>query len=136
MKPKFISIIVLAAFVLSVQAAYAQNPLDEHKKELEKGIQESLDNMAETLKLEDWQVFYLDSIMTHDFFAMDEELLALQKQKASNTDLYYQIQDKWMDRMYDAFHALMNEDQWNKYLRNGAAKEKKVRDKRAAKRQM
>ena len=111
----------------------SQNP-EERIRELEKGIQESVDKFADNYKLEDWQIFYVDSIMMHDFKAMDEELQQLQKTKATNTDLYQQIQDKWTEQMYNAFHKVLNEDQWKRYLKNGAERERKNREKREAKR--
>lgn len=114
--------------------AQSQNP-EERLRELEKGIQESVDKFADNYKLEDWQIFYVDSIMMHDFKAMDEELQQLQRTKATNTDLYQQIQDRWMDQMYSAFQKVLNEDQWKRYLKNGADKERKAREKRAAKRE-
>ena len=39
-----------------------------------------------------------------------------------------------MEQIYNAFSKVFDEDQWAKYLKQGAAREKKARDKRAAKR--
>ena len=64
-----------------------------------------------------------------------DELKQLQASKTTNADLYNQIQDKWMEQMYNAFEVVLDEPQWNRYLKAGAAREKKARDKRAAKRQ-
>ena len=43
--------------------------------------------------------------------------------------MYYDVQYKWMDKIYDAYGKLFDEDQWAKYLKSGAAREKKTRDK-------
>ena len=51
-----------------------------------------------------------------------------------SSDIYQQIQDKWSEQMYLAIHKILNEQQWEKYLKQGAAREKKARDKRANKR--
>ena len=40
-----------------------------------------------------------------------------------------------MEKNYNALHAILNEEQWTKYLKTGAARDKKARDKREAKRQ-
>lgn len=138
MKVKLTFIFLLWAFLgLCCTSASAQvqsqNP-EDRIRELEKGIQESVDKFADSYKLEDWQVFYVDSIMMHDFKAMDEELQLLQKTKATNTDLYQQIQDKWTEQMFNAFQKVLNEDQWKRYLKNGAERERKNREKREAKR--
>ena len=79
-------------------------------------------------------MFYVDSILTHDYQAMRDELMVKSAAKVSNTDIYVQIQDKWMEQIYNAFSKVFDEDQWAKYLKQGAAREKKARDKRAAKR--
>ena len=59
---------------------------------------------------------------------------ALSKAKVESSDIYQQIQDKWSEQMYLAIHKILNEQQWEKYLKQGAAREKKARDKRANKR--
>ena len=118
---------------LSVPAfAQEQEPQDQEKK-LRESIEASLEKYEKTLELEYWQVFYLDSIMTHDYGAMMKELESKSKAKVENTDIYIQVQDKWNEQMYNAFRKVLNEEQWNKYLKQGAAREKKARDKRQEK---
>ena len=135
MKLKFIFIFLSAVLSLSCFGAYAQTQEeDDNSKKIEEAIQNTLEQLDRNLKLESWQVFYLDSIMTHDYTALQAELKQLQSAKVSNSDLYYQIQDKWMDKMYYAFQAVLDETQWNRYLKSGASRDKKARDKRAAKR--
>ena len=97
-------------------------------------IQTEVTKLETSLDLETWQVFYVDSILTHDYQAMRDELMVKSAAKVSNTDIYVQIQDKWMEQIYNAFSKVFDEDQWAKYLKQGAAREKKARDKRAAKR--
>lgn len=137
MKLKLTLILFLCALLgpCCLKAGAQATTPEEQLKELQKGIDESVEKMADNYKLEDWQIFYVDSIMTHDFLAMNEEFQQLQKTKATNTDLYQQIQDKWMDQMYEAFHKVFDEKQWARYLKNGAEREKKNREKRAAKRE-
>lgn len=112
--------------------------LSEEEMNREKKFRESIDKMVENyendLKLEDWQVFYVDSILTHDFTALTEELQQMNKAKVENPDLYQMSQDKWMEQMYNAFRKVLDDKQWAKYLKNGASKDKKSRDKRAANR--
>ena len=52
----------------------------------------------------------------------------------SNVDIYQTTQDKWAEQIYNALQKVFDEDQWAKYLKSGAARDKKARDKRAAKR--
>ena len=125
---------LLAAFLFPL-CAFAQSqggPQDE-EKQMRKAIDASIENLSTLLKLEDWQVFYLDSIMTHDYEAMTQEINVLMDAKMSNQDAYIMVQDKWSEKMYQAFRGIFNDEQWTKYLKSGAGREKKARDKRALK---
>lgn len=94
------------------------------------------DRLAELLDLEDWQIFYVDSTLQHDYTAMKEELDALQKSRVDNYDLYTSVQDKWMDQVAKMFRKYFDDAQWAKYLKNGGgAKAQKARDKRRAERE-
>ncbi|MBQ5639642.1 MAG: hypothetical protein IIV12_01960 [Bacteroidales bacterium] len=65
---------------------------------------------------------------------MRVELAALSTAKVSNSEAYIRVQDKWMEKMYQAFMKVFDKNQWAKYEKSGAAREKKNRDKREAKR--
>lgn len=112
----------------------AQEPKtpEQKEKELRESIGKQLDLMTENLNLEEWQVFYMDSIMVHDYHGLSEELESLQKSGVENLNLYQHAQDKWAEKIYTAFRKVLNDQQWAKYLKTGAAREKKMRDKRAA----
>ena len=79
-------------------------------------------------------MFYVDSILTHDYNAMRDELMVKSAAKVASSDVYVQIQDKWMEQIYNSFSKVFDNDQWAKYLKQGAGREKKARDKRADKR--
>ena len=133
MKNIFLTVVCLA---ISSLAAFAQqNPPspEEQEKKLSEYIQKEVDRLETTLKLEDWQVFYVDSILNHDYRAMQEEMNSLSSAKVSNYDIYAKASDKWAENIYVAFRKVLNDDQWTKYLKNGAAREKKAREKRKAK---
>ena len=66
---------------------------------------------------------------------MMEESRALAANKVENYDLYQIISDKWEENTYNAFQKVLDEEQWKKYLKQGAARAKKNRDVRAAKRE-
>ena len=114
----------------------AQQPMTEEEeiKQMRESIDKTVDNYTNLLDLADWQIFYLDSILTHDFDAMRLELKGLRDAKMSNADAYVRTQDKWSEQIYTSLQKVFNEEQWAKYLKSGAARDKKSRDKRAAKR--
>ena len=125
--------VVFAGFSLSLAAQDMTADEKKAEKEFYESVEREVDRMTNLLKLEDWQVFYVDSILTHDYKAMQEELRDLQQKKVSNTDMYYDIQYKWQDKIYEAYEKLFDENQWAKYLKSGAARDKKNRDKKRAK---
>ena len=130
---KIFGITILLLLPLWLGAQVPQND-EEELKQLREAVDRQVDNYTNLLKLEDWQVFYLDSILTHDFDAMRLELKDLRDAKISNSDAYSRAQDKWAEQIYNSLQSVFNEEQWAKYLKTGAARDKKARDKRAAKR--
>ena len=120
---------LLALVCLPASAQSGQKKEDKEKK-MDEFIQNQVSNLENSLKLETWQTFYVDSILNHDYRAMQDELDNLSSAKVSNTDIYIRTQDKWNEQIYQALSKVMNEAQWNKYLKMGAAREKKFRDKR------
>ena len=130
---KFFGISVL--LLLPLRAGAQQPPSEEEQaKQLRETIDRTIENYEKLLGLEDWQTFYVDSILTHDYEALRTELKGLQTAKISNSDVYQQVQDKWAEQIYVAMQKVLDEPQWQKYLKAGAARDKKARDKRAAKR--
>ena len=75
----------------------------------------------------------MDSILSHDYRAMQEEMNSLSAAKVSNFDIYTKTSDKWAENIYVAFRKVLNSDQWAKYLKSGAARDRKAREKRKAK---
>ena len=127
----------LMLLVPGVAFAQQQGPQtpEQREKQMYENIQKQVDNLAETLDLEDWQIFYADSILTTNFGALAKEFEALGKNRVSDPEVYSRLQDACMEKNYNALHAILNEEQWTKYLKTGAARDKKARDKREAKRQ-
>ncbi|MCQ2174841.1 MAG: hypothetical protein MJY80_00580 [Bacteroidales bacterium] len=128
--------ILISLLLLSIGSfvAFAQNEngkTDEEK--IYELVEEQVEKMTENLGLDPAQEFYVDSIMLHDYSELQAELNAMSKSKVSNPDLYVQVQDKWMEKMYQEFEKLFTPEQWDKFLKSGALREKKARDKRAAK---
>ena len=131
---KYFAICVLSFLPFCAFAQQQQQSEEEQLKQFRESIEKQVDDYTNLYDLESWQTFYMDSIMTHDYEAMWVELKGLQAAKITNTDAYTRIQDKWSEQMYNALQKVFNEEQWAKYLKTGAAREKKARDKRAAKR--
>lgn len=130
------ALLFLMLLVPGVAFAQQQGPQtpEQREKQMYENIQKQVDDMASSLDLEDWQIFYADSILTTNFGALAKEFEDLGKNKVSDPEVYSRLQDSCMEKNYNAFRAILNEQQWAKYLKTGAARDKKARDKRAAKR--
>lgn len=126
-------LMLLVPGVAFAQQQEPQTP-EQREKQMYENIQKQVDDMASSLDLEDWQIFYADSILTTNFGALAKEFEELGKNRVSDLEVYSRLQDSCMEKNYNAFRAILNEQQWAKYLKTGAARDKKARDKRAAKR--
>ena len=126
--------LLLVPVMVLAQQQQPQTP-EQREKQMYENIQKQVDNLAETLDLEDWQIFYTDSILTTNFGALAKEFEDLSKNRVSDPEVYSRLQDACMEKNYNALHTILNEEQWTKYLKTGAARDKKARDKREAKRQ-
>lgn len=136
MRYKAIKFFGISALLLLPLWLGAQPPQDEEAeiKQIREFLDKTVENYESLLDLEVWQTFYLDSILTHDYEAMRQELKGLRDAKVSNSDAYVRVQDKWAEQIYNSLQNVFDEAQWAKYLKSGAARDKKSRDKRAAKR--
>ncbi len=132
MKKLFLAAIVLLISLVPLAAQNQMTP-EEKEKKLTEFIDKEIERLETTLKLEDWQVFYADSILNHDYRAMQAELDELIAKKVSNSEIFAQTSDKWCEKIYQSMNKILDEDQWTKYLKTGAGREKKARDKRMAK---
>ena len=130
--------IVAAALLLGAPALLAQNqnqltPEEQKLKQRMEYIDNEVKRLSDQLDLEYWQEFYVDSTLTHDLAAMQDELEDLQKTKVNNTAIYQSVQDKWMQQIDDSYHRFFNEEQWKKYWKSTGQRNQKARDKRKAK---
>ena len=121
------TIIAALAFAASL-GLYAQEPQEPDFYEL---AEKETERLQRVVKLEDWQVFYVDSILVHDYMAMNEDLHKLQANKISNASIYQSVQDKWFEQIDNSFRKFFTDEQWTLYLKQGAAKAQKARAKRA-----
>lgn len=119
-------------FFVSVNA-YAQEQSEQKQPTPEEMAAKEADRLADLLKLEYWQVFYVDSTLQHDYAAWQEEVKKLQAARVDNYDLYTITSDKWMEQIDKTYKKFFTPQQWAAYLKSGAAKQQKAREKRKAK---
>ena len=124
------------AAVLMVSVSFdaaAQEQTPEKTPDVYEQAEMEADRLQKILDLEDWQVFYVDSTLKHDFPAMMAEYDKLRASKVSNQMMYQVVYDKWMEQIDATYKRIFNPQQWAAYLKSGAAKAQKAREKRRAK---
>ena len=100
-----------AALLAAAPRLQAQEPQQPDANQI---INNQLENLSKSFKLDDVQIFFVDSILQHNYPAMMDEFERTKKTGASNGETY----------------QIITEDQWTKYLKSAYGKEKKRRDKR------
>ena len=110
--------------------SFALSAQEQKQPDIYQQAETEADRLQRLLELEDWQVFYVDSTLMHDFPAMQAEIKELSDSKVSNRDMYIMVQDKWMDQIDATYKRIFTEEQWAAYLKQGAAKAQKARAKR------
>lgn len=115
----------LGSFALSAQ--------EQKQPDIYQQAETEADRLQRLLELEDWQVFYVDSTLKHDWPAMIEEYEKLRTSKVANDSMYQVVQDKWMEQIDNTYKKIFNPQQWAAYLKSGAGKMQKAREKRKAK---
>jgi hypothetical protein len=120
--------VLFACLICSNVAAQQQKQPDVFEQ-----AEMEADRLQRVLDLEDWQVFYVDSTLKHDFPAMMAEYEQLKASKVENVSMYQMVQDKWMEQIDATYKRIFTEPQWKAYLKQGASKAQKARAKRRAK---
>ena len=128
---KFVHI-ALAVCLIWATAPFvkAQEP---EKMDIFQQAEAEADRLQRVLDLEDWQVFYVDSTLKHDYPALMAEYDQLSSSKVNNQGMYQMTYDKWMEQIDKTYKRIFTEEQWAAYLKSGAARAQKAREKRKAK---
>lgn len=136
MKLKIRAFVAVATFfALSFFCCEANAQQQPKQPDIYEQAEMEADRLQRVLDLEDWQVFYVDSTLKHDFPAMMADYDQLRKAKVANSSMYQDVQDKWMDQIDATYKRIFTPEQWAAYLKQGAAKAQKSREKRRLKAQ-
>lgn len=127
--------IILSMLLFGSVNAIAQEQEEQKVQTPEEMAAKEADRLGDFLKLEYWQVFYVDSTLQHDYTALQEEMNKLQSARVENYDLYMSVRDKWFEQIDNTYKKIFSPEQWALYLKTGAAKNIKAREKRKEKMQ-
>lgn len=126
-------IIVCLALLVTCAVAFAQDGSQQEPPKPEELAVKEVERLERALGLEDWQTFYIDSVLVHNYSELFKEIDALQRARVENSDLYLAIQDKWMIRTEEAYKKFFTPAQWEEYLRQGGQRIINDREKRKMK---
>ena len=85
---KIFRILVFALVLLSAAVfAQEQKTPEQREKEVREWIDKEVEKYTRALDLDFAQEFYVDSILTHDYYAMMEETKEKSIAKVSNSDI-------------------------------------------------
>ena len=127
--------IILSMLLFGSVNAIAQEQEEQKVQTPEEMAAKEADRLGDLLKLEYWQVFYVDSTLQHDYTALQDEMNKLQSARVENYDLYMSVRDKWFEQIDNTYKKIFSPEQWALYLKTGAAKNIKAREKRKEKMQ-
>ena len=106
--------LLTAAELLAFNTAHAQ----EQEQESPEEIAIKMANRLETdLKLNSTQLFYVDSIFRHNYTEMFAAVEEARARGSQDQQTYKAITDKWMQKTYDAMKAVLDEQQYIRYLK-------------------
>ena len=133
---KYYAAVVLCAALFIVPArAQQQQELtpEQREKKMYEAIDAEVERLTKLLNLDEGQQFYVTMTLTDCLQARDDELKSLSTSGVQNTDLYQRVIDKWMDKIDSDYESYFTPEQWKKYLRSGAEKARKARERRREK---
>lgn len=120
----------MLALIFVSTTATAQN---KEEKDLPTIISEMLESLEKSLKLEDWQLFRMDSTLMFNYTALNDEIAELRRAGVYNNEIYMRTTDKWTSAVDTTFEKeILTPEQWKKYLKSDYGREKRARDKRMA----
>ena len=100
--------------MLSFNSAYAQQQEEKTPEEI---AIEQANKLEVDLKLNSTQVFYVDSVLRHNYAELQAEIDNARARGSQDQNTYKTINDKWMFRTFDAFKVILDEQQYIRYLK-------------------
>lgn len=108
------AILFTIAAMLCCNTVFAQE--QEEKSPEEMAIIEA-DKLEKQLQLSGAQLFYVDSVLRHNYMALGDDMAALQARGSQDFNSYKTTREKWIQKTIDAFKIILDEQQYIKYLK-------------------
>ncbi|MBP5506191.1 MAG: hypothetical protein J6X89_08875 [Bacteroidales bacterium] len=125
--------IAVAALFLTLSGTLCKaQPAAQEEKEYADAVAKQVEQMIEHFKLDDYQAFKLDTLMQHYAPIYQAEIKRVKDSGAAQVASFQTVVDKWADFFDSEYQKIFTEEQWKRYLKSPAGREKKKRDKRMA----
>lgn len=98
--------------LLWCNAAAAQEQPEKSPEEL---AIERAEHLETELNLTGTQLFYVDSILRHNFQLMYDDIEALKQRGSQDMDTYKTVSENWIQKIIDALKPVLDEQQHIKY---------------------
>lgn len=121
---------ILTLLLMLLMPAFCAFAQQEKEPSVEERAEEEAERLGNLLKLEDWQIFYVDSTLRYNYSHMMEEINQLSRSRVENTELYYNVSDKWMEANIESYKKIFTEKQYQTYLKSGGLRIVKDMEKR------
>ncbi len=109
--------ITLISFLLFLTIfTFAQDPNQVQKTPVEIASEQA-DRLLRELKLNDYQLFMVDSVLQTNIAGVMDEFERMRKGGMQNPESYRDVQKKWQTKTEDAFEKLLTIEQFDRYLR-------------------
>ena len=129
-----LSVVLFAfLFIFPLGAQEPELTPEQRERKLYEYIDKEVERLTSLLKLDEGQQFYVTMTLTECLQGLQEEMSSLSASGVQNTDIYQQVQDKWMEKIDNDYESYFTPEQWKKYLRSGAERARKARNKRREK---
>ncbi len=121
----FLLVFCLLAVTSTIDAQTNQPP---QKTPVELAAEQA-DRLQIDLKLNDYQVFLIDSVLQANLTGVTQEFDKMRAGGVQSHDIYREIQIKWRRKTEDAFEKILTRQQFERYLKLSgvSSKERKQR---------
>ena len=128
MNTTFIKILFTSFLLALTTSLYAQTQKQEPKTPEEAAVEQAL-KLQQSLKLSDYQLFYVDSILQANFVGQYQEFEKMKTSGLQSQKSYEDVYNKWKSKTEDAFEKILDKAQFEKFLKLSgvSAKERKQR---------
>jgi hypothetical protein len=94
----------------------AQDQQQEKQKTPVEIASEQADKLQEQLKLNNKQLFQVDSVLQNNITGVTADFEKLKKGGRMSSEAYIQVRDSWQLKTEEAFKKILTEEQFKKYM--------------------